>query len=120
MDGALIRFSFLSLCHPGFTFFLFAPISPDLSLFLELYFLPARHPVFFFFLAFETFLTHLLTYKFKMCYSHPHPPTCPSIILPTNALSKYLPNLTYMATPTYMVAIAIDPLMVNNDEGRIK
>jgi hypothetical protein len=53
--------------------------------------------------------TNLLAYKVKMCYSHPHPPTCPSIVLPTNTLSRYLPNPTYMATPTYMVAIPIDP-----------
>jgi hypothetical protein len=36
-------------------------------------------------------------------------PTCPSTFLPTNTLSRYLPNPTYMATPTYMVAIPIDP-----------
>jgi hypothetical protein len=53
--------------------------------------------------------TDLLTYQVKMCYSHPRPPTCPSIVLPTNTLSRYLPNPTYMATPTYMVAIPIDP-----------
>ncbi len=52
---------------------------------------------------------YLPTYKFKMCYSHPHPPTRPTTDLPTNTLRRYLPNPTYMATPTYMVAIAIDP-----------
>ncbi len=36
-----------------------------------------------------------------MCYFHPH--------LPTNTLSRYLSNPTYMATPTYMVATPIDP-----------
>jgi hypothetical protein len=35
-------------------------------------------------------------------------PTCPSIFLSTNILSKYLLNPTYMATPTYMVATPID------------
>jgi hypothetical protein len=40
-----------------------------------------------------------------MNYSLPHPITD----LPTNTLSKYLPNPTYMTAPTYMVAIAIDP-----------
>jgi hypothetical protein len=92
---------------------------------LELYFLPAPHPISFF-LGFEFFATHrpttpptvphrpthlyiwiksrlfpiyLLTYKFKMCYFH----------LPwTYILNRYLPNPTYMATPT-LVAIAIDP-----------
>jgi cytochrome c2 len=52
-------------------------------------------------------LTNLLTYKFKMCYSHPHPSTHPSTVLPTNTLSRYLPNPTYMVTPTYMVATSI-------------
>jgi len=55
------------------------------------------------------FPIYLLTYKFKMCYSHPHPPTHPTTDLLTNTLSRYLPNLTYMATPTFMVASAIDP-----------
>jgi len=44
-----------------------------------------------------------------MCYSHPHLPTCPTTDLSTNTLNMYLPNPTYMATPTYMVAIGIDP-----------
>ncbi len=48
-----------------------------------------------------------------MCYSHPHPsiylPTYPSTFLPTNSLGRYLPNPTYMATPTYLVATPIDP-----------
>jgi len=52
---------------------------------------------------------YLLTYKLKMCYSHPHPPTHPSTILPTNTLRKYLPNPTYMSTPNYMVVTTIDP-----------
>jgi hypothetical protein len=52
--------------------------------------------------------TDLLTYTVKMCYSHPHPPNRPSIVLPTNTLSRYLPKPAYMATPTYMVAIPID------------
>jgi len=52
---------------------------------------------------------YLLIYKLKMCYSHPHPPTHLSTILPTNTLSKYLPNPTYMTTPNYMVVIAIYP-----------
>jgi hypothetical protein len=53
-------------------------------------------------------------------YSHLHPPTpppiqsiyiptCPSTFLLTNILSRYLPNPTYMATPTYVVASPIDP-----------
>jgi hypothetical protein len=49
MDGALIGFSFLSLCHPRFNFFL-CPFSAFISVFfLQLYFLPAPHPVSFFF-----------------------------------------------------------------------
>ncbi len=55
------------------------------------------------------FPIYLLTYKFKMCYSHPHPPTHPITDLPTNTLSMYLSNPAYMVIPTYMVAIAIDP-----------
>ncbi len=55
------------------------------------------------------FPIYLLTYKFKMCYSHLDPPTHPPTDLPTNTLSRYLPNPTYMATPTYMVATAIEP-----------
>jgi hypothetical protein len=101
---------------------------------LQLYFLPAPQPISFFsfFFAFETFPTqpptvpyrpthlyiwiksrvfpiYLLTYKFKMWYSHPHPPTCLTTDLPINILSRYLPNPTYMATPTYTVPTAIDP-----------
>jgi hypothetical protein len=55
------------------------------------------------------FPVYLLTYKFKMCYFHPHPPTHPTTNLHTNTLNILLPNPTYMATPTYMVAIAIHP-----------
>jgi hypothetical protein len=134
--GALVGASstsfLLTLC--------FCPFSTLISVFfLQLYSPP---PPSFVFLAFETFsATHLLhtiplwptrlyiyktrlfpiyllTYKFKMCYSHlhtcTHPPsiyllTCLSTFLPTNTLSRYLPNPTYMATPTYMVAIPINP-----------
>ncbi len=39
-----------------------------------------------------------------MCYFHVHP----SIYLSTY-LPFYLPNATYMATPTYFVATPIDP-----------
>jgi hypothetical protein len=44
-----------------------------------------------------------------MCYSHPHPSTHPTTNLPTNTLSRYLPNPTYITTPIYMVATTIDP-----------
>jgi hypothetical protein len=48
-----------------------------------------------------------------MCYSYPHPSIyllpCPFTFLPTNILGKYLPNPTYMVTPTYLVAIPTDP-----------
>jgi hypothetical protein len=66
--------------------------------FLELYFLPAPHPVSFSFCLWNfsqppTYYpslspTDLLTYNFKMCYSHPHPPTCPTTDLPINTLSR--------------------------------
>jgi hypothetical protein len=69
MDGALIGFSFLSLCYPMLTFFCLPFLRPDLSFFFwELYFLPAPpHPVcFFVFLPLKLFPpTHLLTYIFK-------------------------------------------------------
>jgi hypothetical protein len=86
-------------------FFCLPFLSPDLSFFLQLYFLPGPHPVFFFFfLAFETFPARPPT-------TPPPPsiylPTCPSTFLPTNTLSRYLPNPTYMATPTYVVATPI-------------
>jgi hypothetical protein len=44
-----------------------------------------------------------------MCYSHPHPPTCPFTILPTNILNNYLPKPIYMATPTYTIVNPINP-----------
>ncbi len=114
MDGALIGFSFLSLCHPRLTFSL-PFLSPDLSFFFATLFCPRPLPSFFF-LAFETFPTHLLfltdllTYIFRLkVYSSPstyspinlkcatliptHQPT-PSIFLPTNTLDRYLPNPT--------------------------
>jgi hypothetical protein len=102
MDGALIGFSFLSLCHPRLTFSCLPFLSPDLSFSLQLYFLPAPHPVSVSF-NFETFPTH--------------PPTHLTTDLPTNTLSRYLPNPTYMATPTYMVA---KPPTVDNNEKRIR
>jgi hypothetical protein len=86
---------------------------------LQLYFLPSPHPVFFF-LAYETFPTHppttphclpptyspiYLNWKWTL----PHLPTRPTTNLPTNTLSRYLPNPTYLVTPTYMVATTIDP-----------
>jgi hypothetical protein len=65
-----------------------------LKLFPPAHLLPPLHP------------TDLFTYKLKMCYSYPHPHICPSIVLPTNALNRYLPSPTYI--PTYMVATPID------------
>jgi hypothetical protein len=125
MDGALIGFSFLSLCHPTLTFFL-CPFSALTSVyFCNFYFLPALHLVSFYFFALETFPTHyrplsptdLLTYIFELkVVSSPsiYPPInlkCVTLI-PTHLPAlppTYLPNPTYMATPTYVVAIAIDP-----------
>ncbi len=117
--------------------FIFSPSQiffPDLCFFPELYFSPQAPPgVFFFFLNFSHWPTYsphhcppptyspiyliksrlllisLLTYKFKMCYSHLHPPTHPSTFLPTNTLNRYLPNPTYMVTITCMVAIPMNP-----------
>ncbi len=49
------------------------------------------------------FLIYLLTYKFKMCYSHPHPPTRPSTVLPTNTLSRcYQTPPTWLHLPTWL------------------
>jgi hypothetical protein len=69
MDGALIGFSFLSLCHPTLTFFL-CPFSALTSVyFCNFYFLPALDLVSFYFFTLETFPTHPPT--------HPLPPTVP-------------------------------------------
>ncbi len=152
MDGALIGFSFLSLCHPRFTFFV-CPFSALISVFfcnfifsppLSQFFFPlislffwnfifSPAPTQFLFFCFWNFsrpLTYypplppsdLLAYIFKLkvdsspsTYSPinlecatlisthlpttPPPlsiylPTCPSTFLPTNTLSRYLPNPT--------------------------
>jgi len=67
------------------------------------------------------FPIYLLTYEFKMCYFDSHPPSHPpSICIPTNTLSRYLQNPTYMATPTDLISTLIDPLMVKNNQERIK
>jgi hypothetical protein len=55
MDGALIGFSFLSLCHPRLTFFSLHLSQPRSQFFLQLNFLPAPHPVSFFFLLLKLF-----------------------------------------------------------------
>ncbi len=83
MDGALIGFSFLSLCHPQVGIFPLPFLSPD-SFFCNFIFsLPPTRFLFFF---------HFWNFS--------HPPTRPSTNLPTNTLNRYLPNPTYMATPT--------------------
>jgi len=95
---------------------------------------PAPKPIFYYYYyySFETFPTHppttpplspinLFTYKLKMCYSHPHPPSHPpSIFLPTNPLNRYLANPTYMAKPTYLGGTLINPPTVENNQERIK
>jgi hypothetical protein len=127
MDGWCTDRILFSIPVPSeIDFFSLPFLSPDLSLFLQLYFLPAPPPGIFLFFAFKTFPTHqpplsptnpltyifklkgrlfpiyLPTYKLKMCYSHPHPPTHPpSIYLPIYILGRYLQNATYMVTPTY-------------------
>jgi hypothetical protein len=52
-----------------------------------------------------------MTQKLVLWELHPRSiyiPTFPSTFLPINTLSRYLPNPTYMATPTYTVATLID------------
>jgi len=55
-----------------------------------------------------------------MCYFHPHPLTHFTTNLLTNTLSWYLPNPTYMATPTYLFGNPINLPMVENDQEKIK
>ncbi len=94
----VISFSFLSMCHhPMLTFFSVCPFSALISIFfLEFYFLPAPHPIFFiFFLAFETF-----------------PPTYPPHHLFMYVLGfwpSYLPHPTYTVTPIYLIPPSIVP-----------
>ncbi len=113
-------------------FFLFALSQPWSQFSFATLFSPRPPPGFYFFFAFETFPTHypplspidLLTYIFKLkidsspstyspinlnCATSYPPTTRPTTNLPTNILSRYLPNSTYMATPTYVVATIIDP-----------
>jgi len=125
----------LALISIFFCNFIFSP--PLSQFFLELYFFPHPHPILFYFITFETFPTHppiapttipsdLFTYIFKLkvdsspftyspinfkCFTFisTHLPNPLSIYLPTNTLSRYVPNPTYMVTPTYMVATPIDP-----------
>ncbi len=75
MDGALIGFSFLSMCHPRITFFLYTFSTLISVFFFKLYFLPAPHPIFYFyFFSLLKFFsptdllppTDLLTYIFKL------------------------------------------------------
>ncbi len=87
MDGALIGFSFLSLCHPRFTFFLCPSsalfLSPDLSFSLQLYFLPAPFPVFFFPLISVFFYWNFIFSpphtRFLLLLKH-FPPTTPTVL----------------------------------------
>jgi len=114
MDGALIGFSFLSLCHPMLTFFLCpfsALISPDLSFFSGTSFSPRPPPSFFIFFLLKLFPptyypplspTNLFAYIFKLkvdsspsTYS-PINLKCVTLIsthLPTPHLFIYLPTL---------------------------
>ncbi len=116
-------------------FFCLPFLSPDPSFFFFFgtLFSARPPPGFFFCSSFETFPTlpptNLLTYIFKLTVDS-SPSTyssinlkCATLIpthLPTNTLSRYLPNLTYMATPTYMVCHCNGPPTVDNDEERIK
>jgi hypothetical protein len=129
MDGALIGLSLFYPCAiPGWLFFLcpFSALflvflcnfifSQPLTQFLFFKFFLKKiysfwnffHPpdllTYLFQLKVDSSPIYLLTYKFKMCYPHPHSTTHPqSIYLSTNTLSRYLPIPNYMATPTYLV-----------------
>jgi len=123
MDGVLIGLSFLSLSHPRLTFFV-CLFCPDLSFFLQLYFLITSHLFSFFFCFWNFFhpLTHypplsptdLLTYIFELIVN-----SSPSTYSPINLKCVTLIP-TYMVTPTYMVATTIDPQRSDNNEERIK
>ncbi len=120
MDGALIGFSFLSLCHIRLTFFV-SPFSALISVFFLGNFIFSPPPTQFFCVWLLKLFppTHLLpphcppqTYSpinLKFATLIPtYLPTLPTV-LPTKTLNRYLPNPTYMATPIYIIAIAINP-----------
>jgi hypothetical protein len=135
MDGALIGFSFLSLCHPRFTFFCLPFLSPDLSFFFATLFYPRPLPRFFFLLLKLFSSTHLLpppppplsatnllTYIFELkvdsspsTYS-PINLKCATLIpthLRTPHLFVYLPTLcigTYQTPPTWLHLLTSLPL----------
>jgi hypothetical protein len=55
---------------------------------------------------------YLLTYKFKMCYSHPRPPAC---------LTTNLPTKPHLHGYTYLHGCHCNkPPMIDNNEERIK
>jgi hypothetical protein len=114
MDGALIGFSFLSMCHPRLTFFVcpFQPWSALISVFFfwELYFLLTPHPVSFFFCFWNFFHqptyypalspTDLFTYIFKLKVD-----SSPSTYSPINLkcatlIATHLPTLPPSYLPT--------------------
>ncbi len=131
MDGALIGFSFLSLCHPTLTFFV-CPFSALISVFFffELYFLPAPHPVSFFF-SFETFPARPSTSPHcpsptyspiylkcaTLIFTHLPPAPAPiylstylPIHLPTYQHFKYVPTKPHLHGYTYLHGChSIDP-----------
>ncbi len=119
MDGTLKGLSFLSLCHPRMTFlvcpfsalisvffcnFILSPPASQFFLFWKLYFVPAPHPVFFFFFAFETFPTHPPT--------TPHGP--PSTYSPINLkcvtlIPTHLPTTIYFSTYQHFRLVPTKP-----------
>jgi len=131
MDGALDRILFSIPVPSQVDFFLFALSQPLISVFFFWNFIFSQPPTQFLFFVLllklflpthplpptvphrptpqyiwitsRLFLIYLLTYKFKMCYSHPHPPTRPSTVLPTNTLSRcYQTPPTWLHLPTWL------------------
>jgi hypothetical protein len=111
-------------------FFCLPFLSPDLSFFWNFIFsLPPSQFFLFplsqrsvFFLGNFIFSPPPTQFLFFSCFwnfsrppTYPTPPppsiylpTCHSTFLPINTLNRYLPNPTYMATPTYIVATPIE------------
>ncbi len=111
MDGALIYSSFLSLCHPRFTFFI-CPFSALISVFFNNFIFSPPTTKFLFSFPLETSPpplppppspTDLLTYMFKQKVN-----SSQSTYSPINKKCVTL-SPTYMTTPTYLVAIPVGP-----------
>ncbi len=121
----------LSLYHPRLTFFPLPFLSPDLSFYRNFIFSPplSQYPP-------PPPQCPLLTYIFKLkvdsspsTYSPINlkwllssSPIYLSTYLPfyflINSLSRYLPNPTYMATPTYLIVTPINQGFFSNSSSR--